>query len=226
MLKPSKRITKAQLKEDQFLLATARIEKWFETNRRTVLYALVGLLVLGGGLAAYTWSRASAQKDAAFAEMQARDAFSRADFDSAMILAEGVIENFEGTKAAASAWMLKGKIHEQRSEFVEAAKAFERITHKYAGEEYLAFGAHYALGSMDFGNREFEKAARHFDLAARNFPKHFNAPVALVKGGEALERLQKYDQARGFYQRVVSKYPKSRAADGARESLAKIEFMK
>ncbi len=225
MLKPQKRLTKVQLKQDKFVLFTAQVQAWLTQHKKNIIYGLLGLIVVVGGVSAVAWSKASSEKQAAFEELLMRDAYARGDLDSALIRADAIIDKFEGTKSAGAAWMVKGKIYEQRGEFEPAIKAFERVASKYDTQEYLAFGALYALGMINFGEKEYEKAAEYFEQAAKRYPKHFHSPVALMKGGEACERKQQYEEAKKFYQRIVTQYPKSRSAESARESLAKIVFM-
>jgi|GEM_PF-1201279 len=225
MLKPRKRLTKAQLKQDKFILFTAQAQAWLTQYQKYILYGFIGLIVIVVGVSAVAWSKSSSEKQASFEELLARDAYSRGDIDSALIRAEAIIEKYEGTSAAGAAWMLKGKIHEQRGEFEPAIKAFEHVASKYDDQEYLAFGALYAIGMIHYGEHEYVKAGEYFDNAVKRYPKHFHCPVALVKGGEAYERGLRYTDAKRLFQRVVTQYPKSRSADGARESLAKIEFM-
>jgi len=225
MLKPRKRLVKTQLKEDQFVLMTAKAEAWFELHRMKVLYGIVAVVVAVGLGLAINWSRTTAAKNATFDEMLARDAYARADFDSALIRADAILDDYSGTSSAAVALMLKGRIFEQRAQFDEAVKAFEAVIDDYSGEDYLAFGAYYALGTIAAGKSEFEKAAEYYEKAASKYSKHFNAPAALLEAGKAFDKANKSPQAKSMYRKILSDYSKSRAADAARDNLAKLEFM-
>lgn len=224
MLKTKKRITKTKLKEDRFVLFTAQAETWIENHRKELLYGISGVILvvlLGVG---FNWSRSNAEKNAAFEELLARDAFSRAALDSAVIRADVILDDYSGTSSAAVAQMIKGRVHEARGELEEAAACFEKVINDHSGEEYLAFGAYYALGNIALGQNDPDKAASYFEKGSSKYPNHFSAPVALVSAGKAFEKAGKFNQAKTAYRKVLSKYSKSRSADNARDNLAKLEF--
>ena len=84
MIKPKKRLVKAKLKEDRFVIFTAQAEAWLEANRNIVMYGIAGIvLVVALGLF-ISWSKDSSEKKAAFAELLARDALARSALDSAL----------------------------------------------------------------------------------------------------------------------------------------------
>lgn len=225
MMKPKKRLVKAKLKEDRFVIITAKAEVWFEEHRRPALYAVVALLLVAVAGIAIGWSKSAAEKSAAFAELMTRDAYARSDFDSALVNADAILEDYSGTTSAAIALMVKGRVFESRGQFDEAEKAFQELIDDYSDREYLAFGAYYALGTIAMGKSDYEPAAQYYEKAAAKHPQHFSAPVALVEAGKALEKARRYPQAKQIYRQVLSHYPKSRSADAARDNLAKLEFM-
>ncbi len=46
MLKAKKKLSKKELKQDQFVLATLQAKSFVETHSKTITYALLGLVVL------------------------------------------------------------------------------------------------------------------------------------------------------------------------------------
>ena len=225
MMKPKKRLVKAQLKEDQFVLFTAKAETWFENHRKEVLYGLIGVLVVVGLGVAISWSKTNSEKKAAFEELLARDAYARTVLDSALIRANTIIDDYSGTSSAAVALMIKGRVHESRGEFDDALKAYEQVLDDHSSEEYLGFGACNAIATISLGRGDYKKAADYYEKAASRYSKHFAAPVALVEAGKANEKAGRFAQAKSAYREVLGNYPKSRSADAARDNLAKLEFM-
>jgi TolA-binding protein len=225
MIKPKKRLAKAKLKEDRFVILTAQAEAWFEKYRQEALYGVIGVIVLIGAVFAYNWSRQTTEQNASFDEMLARDAYARNDLDSALTRANAILEDYSGSNSAGVALMLKGRILEQRGQLDEAVKVFEEVTDDYSDQEYLGYGAYYALATIALGKSDYETAAKHFESAGSTYPKHFNAAVAYLEAGKAFEKAGKTTQAKSVYRKVLSDYPKSRSADTARDNLAKLEFM-
>jgi len=225
MLKPRKRLVKAKLKEDRFVIFTAKAEVWFEQNRRHVIYGAGGIIVVVALAVAMGWSKSNATKNAAFQELLARDAYARTDYDSTLIRANAILEDFSGTSSAAVALMLKGRVYEQRGQFEEAEEAFKQVVDDYSEHEYLAFGAYYGLAMIALGRSDWNNAGDIYAKAASKYPHHFNAAVALLEAGKAYEKANRYPQARVAYRTILTDYPKARSADAARDNLAKLEFM-
>lgn len=224
-VKKPKTVSKPKEREKTSLEGLRHLRDWVSLYRTHLLYGGLGVVVLIIAATAVLWSRASSREEAALEELLARDAFSRGDYDSALTRAEAIIERYEGSYSAAVAWVIKGKVYEARGFFEPAKKAFERVIDKYGEHPYLAFGAYYALGNIAWGEGDFNRAAKYFEEGVRRYPKHFHAPNALVKAGDAMVRLQVDSKAKEFYRRVIENYPKSRAASRAREELARLEFV-
>ncbi len=225
MIKPKKRLVKAQLKEDHFIIFTAKAETWLEANRKEVLYGFTGIILVVALGFIFNWSKANSEKTAAFEELLARDAFARTALDSALIRSDMILDDFSGSPSAAVALIIKGRVFESRGEFDKAVEVYEKALEDYSEEEYIGYGACYALGTIALGRNDFSKAAEFFDKAAAKFPKHFSAPDALVEAGKAHEKAGKFAQAKSSYRKAMGDYPKSRSADAARDNLAKLEFM-
>ncbi len=225
MLKPRKRLVKAKLKEDKLLIYTAKVQGFISRYQRQLIYGLAAVVVIGGVVITTLWSKANAQKQAAFEGLLARDAYMRSELDEAITRSDMILEDYTGTRAAALALMLKGRVYEQRGELDEAARAFQEVIDDYAAQSYFAFGAYYALGSIHYGRGEYVEAARFYREAAEHYPDHFNAPVSLVEAGHCLKKARRYEQAGRIFRRVMTEYPRSRSVDKARKDLEEIEFM-
>jgi TolA-binding protein len=225
MLKPKKRLVKAKLKEDRFVIFTAQAEAWFETHRRELMYGAVAVVVVVAGIFVYNWSRTTAANNAMFDELLVRDAFARSDLDSAMIRADAIIEDYSGTNSAAVALMVKGRVQEARAQFDDAVKTYQQVVDDYSSNKYLGFGAYYALATIALGRLDYSKAGELYSKAADKYADHYNASTALLEAGKAYEKANKYPEAKQVYRKVISDYPKSRSTDTARDNLAKLEFM-
>lgn len=225
MLKPRKRLVKSKLKEDKLLTFTFRVQETFRTYRKTVSYILATVLVLVVAYGLVSSSKRSAIQQSAFEELMARDAYSRGELDETLSRIEVILNEYPNSPSAASALMLKGRIYQQRGEYAMAEEAFKEVTRKFPDNDYLAFGAYYALGSIYYGKRDYSESAKYYQGAAKRYPHHFNAPYALVEAAGSLEKISKYEEAGRLYRTVLKEYPKSRVADKARTNLSELEFM-
>lgn len=224
MLKPRKSLDKKALKEDKLLTLTAKIQDQLTRNWKPTLYAVLAVAALFGGYKYFDWSRKAKEGEAALMQLRARATYQNGNADEAMILLDSVLTEYSGTSSTDEALFLKGRIFQERGDFPQAEETFKKVISKVE-DQYLGFAACYGMGTMAAGQKNYEEAARHFKAAATRFPRHFNAPVALVEAGECLRKISKYEEAKEMYKKVMKDYPKARAADDARNNLAELEFM-
>ena len=225
MLKPRKRLVKAKLKEDKLLTFTAKFQVFISRYRRYLMYGAAAVVVIGVLGIVTLWSKANARKQAAFVELLARDAYARSDLDETLTQVNIILEDFPGTRAAAQALMLKGRVYEQRGDLDEAARLFQQVIDDYRDQTYLASGAFNALGAIYYGRGDWVEAARYYLEGANRYPTHFNTPENLLEAGRCLKKARRYDQARQALRKVITDYPKSDSVAKARSELEEIEFM-
>jgi len=77
----------------------------------------------------------------------------------------------------------------------------------------------YRLAEASFNKGEFREAARRFQAVLDESSKSQWASWALLRQGECFEEMDQSDNAKLFYQDVISEYPKSKAAKEAKEKL-------
>jgi len=101
----------------------------------------------------------------------------------------------------------------------EAAEAvLNRILKEYPGSD-KEIEVYYRLAEASFNKGEYKTAARRFQQVIDKNSKSPWAAWALLRQGECFEEMGQKDNAKIFYQDVVSEYPKSKAAKEAKEKL-------
>lgn len=136
------------------------------------------------------------------------------DATEAKAAAEGTFSvNAEEQKAYQAAVDL---ILKQR-DYQGATVAFQQFQKTYPDSSFTA-NSHYWLGQLSFAQKQDKEAAEHFAavLSYASSPKRADA---LLKLGDIAERHQRAEQAKKFYQQVVSEYPNSSAAKLAQPKL-------
>ena len=77
----------------------------------------------------------------------------------------------------------------------------------------------YRLAESAFNGADYREAARRFQAVLDENSKSQWASWALLRQGECFDELEQKDNAKLFYQDVISEYPKSKAAKEAKEKL-------
>lgn len=225
MLKPRKRLLKAKIKEDTLVTYTANVQAFYDRNSKVILYGIIGAVVVLAVVFGIALTRSSAEKQVGFECLLARDAIGRDMLDKALTHVNIILEDYPSTQSAAEAMMLKARIHERRGELNEAVEIFKKLINDHSNQNYLAFGAYYSLGSILYSWGEYDEAGRYFATGATSYPRHFNAPNALLEAGRCNKTSGKYKQASRLLRQILTEYPKSRTVQKARSELEEIEFM-
>jgi outer membrane protein assembly factor BamD len=81
----------------------------------------------------------------------------------------------------------------------------------------------YKSGELYYKTHDYESALIYFDQVLDNYYDTEFAPESLLKKGESYLKMKKTDEAIGFLNKVIEKYPESPAVKKARRHLLKIE---
>jgi tol-pal system protein YbgF len=139
----------------------------------------------------------------------------------------GALEDYEGRKRAETL-----KRPAEKSEFYALAmqqeQSGERAVARQLYDEYVkkwptdprAADAHFRLGEIAYGEKRYREAVLSYGKVAQDFPRSDKAPDALFRTAESMVQLGLRDDARAIFEDVVSRYPKSTAAQKAKSRLA------
>ncbi len=81
-----------------------------------------------------------------------------------------------------------------------------------------------ALGDAHMEQGNTDKGISYYKKAAKNNPNEFTTPIMLLKAGQALESVQKYAEAKEFYETLKSEYPLTQEGAEADKYIARVEL--
>jgi len=110
------------------------------------------------------------------------------------------------------------KYHEEKK--FDDAEAYYRSTIGTPSKWYEE-RALYFIGVMDYDKKDYEKAVIALQEFADNYPKSKNMSSAIYYQGESLKALGKNDEAKLFFEELMSKFPKSKEAREVKKRLKK-----
>ncbi len=105
----------------------------------------------------------------------------------------------------------KKKYKKAREDFLRFIK--DHPKHKWAGN------AQFWIAETYYGEGTYGSAILAYDDVLRKYPKSTKVPDAMLKQGMAFIKLDDPLSAKGAFTEVVTKHPKSKAADQARKKL-------
>lgn len=111
------------------------------------------------------------------------------------------------------------------SKYLEAASAFEAFTRKFPKSSYLSSAREW-IAECFYSSRDYKRAIKEFQTFIEQFPKDSKVPSAVLKQGNSFYELGMLEEAKAFYEKILSSYPNSTAASQAKAKLARIENKK
>lgn len=225
------RLTRQEIKHDEFVSGVARVALWLEDHPRRVLAGaaviVAGLLLGLGGHA--VWRARQEKALAAFADVDRRyhapvkgeqDAvFQRPTpgvsyatpeekFTAVIEAADSVLKRFGSGPAARQTLYYKALSLRALGRYDEATAAFKDLLGRRVPPLPRALAQVALAETYEMAGRWEEAASAYkslFDAASAPFPRE----LALLGEARCLEHQQKVDEARALYRKVVEGYPGS-----------------
>jgi tetratricopeptide (TPR) repeat protein len=239
----NQRLTRKEIKRDEFASAVGRSVEYAESHARTILYALGGALaLLVIGLAVYFWlgSRsenanealayairvqqapieAAAPKPAdrlapSFATEAARQARAKELFQE-------VHDDFGGTDAGDVAGLYLGQIAAQEGQLDRARELWTDFVEAH-GDHALAGEARLNLIGLDRQQGKGEELATRLRGLLEESEPPLPKDVLLHELGLTLEQLNRPQEAIQSYQQILDDYPQSPYRQDAQQRLSALD---
>lgn len=201
-------------------------EAFFLKFRKQIVIAVVAIIVIIGGVAAYkTLVSEPREEKASTALAKAQELFAANDYNTALngvktANVEGflaIIDNYGGTDAANLAKAYAGLCYAKTGKWAEAVKYLEDFSPK--GDAIIspavtaALGNAYAnTGNVDKAISTLKEAAKMADSKATDGVNNSVSPTFLIQAARLLESQKKNDEALAIYKEIKEKYTNSAAS--------------
>jgi len=232
-------LTRHDMKKDEFVSWLTRATVWVEENTRTVLYALVGVVVVAVAVAGiFSWQRSRAvQAFTMLAEVQkaarspirgepgaAPDAPASSQERAALVVdaADRMLREFGGGDAVDWARYHRAAALLEIGRKDEAASETERILGRADKGSLLAGLTRLLSGRVEEARGNMQKAADAYAAAAADAGTSFPPEVALFDQARCLQVLGNRQEAINTLQKIVDVYPDSPLVARANQKLQEL----
>jgi TolA-binding protein len=222
MLKPRKRITKRQIKEDKFVTAYFKTVDFINKNSKAVTIGFIALMAIIVLFMLMARSKQTAELKASEQLARANTEISQNNITQAIDILLNMVDNYSGTKSAEDGMYLLAYTYYQKGEYEKAQSNFEKYLDDYGDNELLTSSAYSGLAASLEQQGKFSEAAQWYEKGATKFPEHFNAPQQWMDAGRCYSLANRNDKAKVCYEALVDKYPTSALKNDAELYLAKI----
>lgn len=225
MLKPRKKITKKELKEDQLVTTYFKVVDFWRNNRKMVSGVVTGVVIAAIVVVAYLNNRHSDNLKAATELSGVLDLFNGGAYQVAVngdpthniTGLKSIIENYGGSESGEEAKVYLADCYYYLGDYDDALKYFK----DYGGSDRLLEASAYAGTAEVYEVRgDYEEAAEYYDRAASRDSKSFLAPQYLVGAARSYLKIGKRDRAIELLTRVKRDFASSPYADNVDYYLA------
>ena len=229
------RITRKEMKRDEFVTAMGRFSEWMEDHVREVLMLggiAVAAIVGGLLLAQYMEQReqkASALLGRGIDMMNATPGggapnsypTEQAKLEAVVSQMDTIVQTYPRSKSGRLALYYRGVTLQQLGRTDDALKALGDFLDSNP-DNYAAPMARAAMAHAYESKGEADKALAIYDELSRAESSAYPPQAALADKARCLEGLGKKDEARQAYERIVKEYPDGDYARDAQEKLKTI----
>jgi tetratricopeptide (TPR) repeat protein len=202
------------------------IEHWVEEHPKLLIGIVGALVLMAGGFFGYRYYVGN-QDVQAQKEMFQAVRYFEADSLNLALNGDGnnlgflqIIEDYSLTKAGNLANFYAGAIYLKQGKFPLAIFHLD----DFKADDLLVQARAYSLiGDAYMEQKNFEDAAKYYDMAAGYKPNKEFTPTYLMKAALAYEKLNNAEKAKAAYQTIIDTYFESSEVQNAKKFKAKLE---
>ena len=229
MLKPRKRITKKELKQDKLVTLYFSVTEYLRNNRKIVSGVVTGLVIAAIVVVAYMNNVRSNNNKAATELSQVLNAFNGGAYQVAI---NGdpthnirglkyIVQNYGGSETGEQAKVYLADCYYYLGDYADAMKYFK----DYDGSDrFLQASAYAGVAEVYAIQKNYSKAAEYYERAAASDSKNFLAPQYLVGAARNYMLTGRNEKAIALLTRVKKDFPNSQYADNVEFLMAKAKL--
>lgn len=214
MLKPRKRITKKELKQDQLITTYVKATEFFRNNRKLVSGTITGLVIGVIVVIAYLNNRNSDNLKAATELSQVLNLFNGGAYQMAIngdptrniTGLKSIVDNYGSSETGEQAKIYLADCYYYIGSYDEALKYFKNYD---GSDKLLEASADAGIAEVYEIRGDHEKSAEYFDRAASRDSKSFLTPQYLIGAARNYIKIGKKDRAADLLTRVKKNFPDS-----------------
>ena len=209
MLKPRKRLTKRQMKEDKLVTTYFKVMDYVNQNSKVVSGIGIGIVAVIMVTMLFIRSKRNAELSASQELTRASVELATNNEEKAVDILRSMIENYSGTRNAKTGIFYLANIYYNQGKYDEALTYFKKYIDANSNNIILSSSAYSGAGACLEQQKEYLEAAQYYQKGAEKYAEHFEAPGQLMSAARCFTLANNKIEAQKLYQKVVANYPKS-----------------
>jgi tetratricopeptide (TPR) repeat protein len=219
MLKPKKKITKQDLKEDKFVKFTLQTKSYVDENYQKIMRIALGVGAIIILLVFYYYNSQETNKEANSQLGIAEIEYTNGNLLKASERLVRLIDEYDGTESADQGMFLLANIYFQQKKYEDARIYFDKFINAYSGSNILLASGYAGLAACEEVDDNLLEAANLYEKAADlapDFPESDNYYYLSAIGYKEAGDLNK---ARSIFELLVSESKTSQRVKDAETQL-------
>jgi TolA-binding protein len=214
MLKPKKKISKKEIKEDKLVTTYYEATTWYQNNKRLVNGVLTGLVILAIVVVAYA-NNVSANNQRATAELgnilpyfdqEKYDVAINGDLQENVRGLQAIVNDYGSTRAGELAKFYLADAYFAQDDYDVALHFYLDVS---VSDELVMASAQAGAAACYAAKGDHEKAAAYYEKAAFRSSKDPNAAENILHAAQNYAAAGKKEKALDLYRKLKKDYPTS-----------------
>lgn len=219
MLKPKKKITKQELKEDKFVKFTLQAKTYIDENYQKIMRIALGVGAVIIILVFYYYNSQETAKEANSQLGIAEIEYKNGNLPKASERLERLINEYGDTDSADKGMFLLANIYYQQKRYEEARTYFDRFVSAYSGSNILLASGYAGLAACEEVTENFSEAAELYEQAANLAPDFPESDNYYYLSALCYKRAGEMDKARSIFEQLASEAKSSQRVKDAETQL-------
>jgi len=212
MLRPKKKISKREMKEDALVSTYVQARTYYEEHKKNISIALTAIVVLAIAGVIYVNNQKSNNEKATTELGKVYQFYDSGQFQKAIdgipeqniVGLKSLVANYGGTHSGGYARFLLANCYYQLGNYEDALKQFEDFG---SGDPLLGAARLAGIAQCNEALGKHADAAEHFEKAATTYPKLANAAEYLSNAARDYALSGQKERALDLYKRLKKNYP-------------------
>ena len=223
MLKPKKKITKKELKEDKFVKYTLQAKTYLDENSKQVFIVVASVLTVIVLIILFVYVQKSKTEEAQSQLGIAQVEYSNMNYTKAINRLEKLINEYSGTEEADQGLFLLANILYQQEKYEEAKTNFQEFIDSYSGSNILFASGLAGLASCYEFEKNYAEAAKYYALAADKAPDFVESDNYLYLSGVCYAKAGNNEFAIDKFEKILDSHLTTNRVNDAKVQLEKLK---